>query len=195
MKSIMLITIKIFIAITVLTGLIYPLLVLFIGQILFPYQTSGSMILKNGKVIGSELIGQNFTGKNYFWSRPSAIDYNPLPSGASNFGLTNKKLFEQYMQREKIFSLKNNLNSNVELPCEMLFASASGVDPHISLKSAYLQFNRIVSERNFNANQKEKLLNVIKKLSQRPQLGFLGKERINVLLFNIELDKIGGNHE
>lgn len=195
MKSQLIKAIKIFVAMTLLTGVIYPLLVLFIGQILFPYQSSGSMILKNGKVIGSELIGQNFSSQKYFWSRPSAINYNPLPSGASNLALTNKKLFEQFKKRKTTFFLKNKISNGVELPAEMLFASASGIDPHISTKSAYLQFDRIVSERNFNADQKERLFGVIKKLSQNPQLGFLGKERINVLLLNVELDKIGGGYE
>ena len=123
MKKIIIQSLKIFLLMTLLTGIIYPLFITLIGQVIFPNQSNGSIIKKNGKVIGSELIGQNFSDSTYFQSRPSAINYNPNPSGASNFGLSNSLLKEQVSTRKIEFKKNNMLGDSVSVPSEMLFAS------------------------------------------------------------------------
>jgi K+-transporting ATPase ATPase C chain len=189
MKTIF-ISLKIFLLLTVLTGIIYPLFVTGIAQLIFPGKANGSLIMRDNKIIGSELIGQPFDSIIYFTSRPSAVSYNPLPSGGSNYGLTNAKLKEQVAERKKQFVEFNKLDSLTVIPSEMLFASASGLDPHISAKAALLQVDRIVEARNYTKEQKEVLLHLIKNRTETPQFMILGDERINVLLLNLELDKI-----
>jgi K+-transporting ATPase ATPase C chain len=184
------ISLKIFLFFTILTGIIYPLFVTGFVQVLFPQKANGSFIVKDNKVIGSELIGQQFDSPIYFSSRPSAVSYNPLPSGGSNYGLTNVKLKEAVVERKKQFLALNKLDSNTEIPAEMLFASASGLDPHISPQAALLQVDRIANARHFNADQKQKLVDSVKKMTEKPQFLLLGVERINVLLLNLNLDKL-----
>jgi potassium-transporting ATPase KdpC subunit len=190
MKSFV-IALRIFLFFTVLTGVAYPLLVAGIAQLFFPIKANGSIIYKGNKPIGSSLIGQSFDSSAiYFTSRPSSISYNPLPSGASNFGLTNKKLKELFDNRKEEFESKNFLDSLTEIPSEMLFASASGLDPHISPDAALLQVERVSKARHFSDNQKLRLINLVHRLTEPPQFLFLGQERINVLLLNLETDKI-----
>ena len=184
------IAIKIFLVLTILTGVIYPLLVTGIAQVIFPHQANGSLILKDNRIIGSELIGQQSDSIIYFTSRPSAIGNNPLPSGGSNYGLTSKKLKDQFTERKNKFIKFNQLEQNAEVPSEMLFASASGLDPHISPEAAQLQINRIATARHFSTVQKEKLKTLVEKTIEAPQLACLGESRVNVLLLNIALDKL-----
>jgi len=185
----LIISLKIFLFFTVLTGIIYPLFITGIAQLVFPAKANGSLIVKNDKVIGSELIGQQFDSAIYFISRPSAVSYNPLPSGGSNYGLTNVKLKNLVAERRHQFFTLNQLDSlNIVVPSEMLFASASGLDPHISPQAALLQVSRIAKARNFNSSQKNHLFDLIHVQTEYPQYGILGEERINVLKLNIELD-------
>jgi K+-transporting ATPase ATPase C chain len=190
----LIISLKIFLFFTILTGIVYPLFITGIAQIVFPSQANGSLILNGNKIIGSELIGQNFDSIVYFSSRPSAISYNPLPSGGSNFGLTNAKLKHSVDSIKRQFIVYNQLDSlTVAIPSEMLFASASGLDPHISQKAALLQVDRITKARHFNDVQKEKLLQCVKGHIEAPQYSFLGDERINVLVLNLALDELDTN--
>ncbi len=189
MKNLM-ISLKIFLFFTILTGIIYPLLISGIAQVVFPEEANGSILIKDGKAIGSTLIGQQFDSTIYFSSRPSAISYNPLPSGGSNYGLTNKILKKMVIERKCKFINFNQLDSLTEIPSEMLFASASGLDPHISPKAAILQVDRISKSRNFNETQKQQLINLVFHQTEKRQFDLLGEERINILLLNIELDKI-----
>ena len=184
------ISLKIFLFFTILTGILYPLLITGIAQVVFPGKANGSIIFKDNKAIGSELIGQQFDSVIYFTSRPSAVAYNPLPSGGSNYALSNVKLKILVAERKRRFAAVNQVDSLTEIPSEMLFASASGLDPHISPQAALLQADRISRVRGFNAAQKQKLLQCIKSLSEAPQFLCLGDERINVLLLNLETDKI-----
>ena len=184
------IALKIFLVFTILTGIVYPLLVMGIAQVVFPHQANGSLILKDNKIIGSELIGQQSDSTIYFTSRPSAIGNNPLPSGGSNYGLTSKKLKDQFVERKNRFIAFNQLDKNAEVPSEMLFASASGLDPHISPEAALLQINRIAKARYFNNTQKQRLKALVAEMTEAPQLGCLGESRVNVLLLNIALDKL-----
>jgi len=190
MKS-LIISLKIFLFFTVLTGIVYPLIITGIAQVAFHSKANGSMIIKDNKAIGSELIGQQFDSCIYFMSRPSAVGYNPLPSGGSNYGLTNSKLKDQVTERKHKFYVFNQIDSTTTvIPSEMLFASASGLDPHISQKAALLQVNRIAKARKYTAVQKEKLKQCIMNQTEAPQLLCLGEERVNVLLLNIEVDRI-----
>ena len=186
------ISLKIFFFLTLLTGIIYPLIVTGIAQLAFPAKANGSLILRDNKIIGSELIGQQFDSTIYFASRPSAVLYNPLPSGGSNFGLTNVKLKNLVSERRHQFIKFNQLDSLTEIPSEMLFASASGLDPHISPQAALLQVDRITRARNLNNTHKQKLLLLINELSEKPAFMLLGEERINVLKLNLELEKLNG---
>jgi len=188
----LLISLKIFFFLTVLTGIIYPVLVTGIAQLAFPSKANGSLIIRDRKTIGSELIGQQFDSAIYFTSRPSAVSYNPLPSGGSNFGLTNVKLKNLVSERRHQFIQFNQLDSLTEIPSEMLFASASGLDPHISPQAALLQVDRITRARNLDNTQKQKLLLLINVLSEKPAFMLLGEERINVLNLNLELEKLNG---
>ena len=186
----LIISLKIFLFFTLLTGVIYPLLVTGIAQFVFPVKANGSLVVIDNKTIGSELIGQQFDSLAYFSSRPSSISYNPLPSGGSNYGLTNLKLKNLFIERKNQFIAFNQLDSLTVIPSEMLFASASGLDPHISPGAALLQVDRIVKFRMFSAEQRGKLLNLIKNLTEDPQFHLLGQERINVFLLNLSLDRI-----
>lgn len=190
MKSHILISLKILLAFTLITGFIYPLFITGVAQIFFPHKANGSLIKINGVITGSELIGQKFDSNAYFCSRPSANNYNPLPSGGSNYGPTNSKLKKQVLERKAAFISANMLKDTINIPPEMLFASASGLDPHISPRAALLQVNRIAKVRKLNGAQKTQLVNLIRETTEKPQMGIFGEERVNVLLLNLELDRI-----
>jgi K+-transporting ATPase ATPase C chain len=193
MKTQTIIALKFLLVMTVLTGIIYPLIMTGLAQLSYPSKANGSIILKDGKIIGSELIGQKFDSSIYFWSRPSAINYNPVPSGASNYGPTSDTLKKLVGVRRILFAKMNSIENISAIPKEMIFASASGLDPHISQKAALLQVDRIVKARNFNAIQKQNLVQCVKKLTETPQFLVLGEERVNVLVLNLELDKLDQN--
>lgn len=189
MKTII-ISLKIFLFFTILTGILYPLLMTGIAQVIFSAKANGSLIVKDNITIGSKLIGQQFDSTVFFASRPSVISYNPLPSGGSNFGLTNAKLKNLVNERKSQFIAFNNLDSLTFIPSEMLFASASGLDPHISPEAALLQVNRVARARHFDNSQKKRLLQSIKDLTEMPQFFCLGEDRINVLILNLELNRL-----
>ena len=184
------ISLKIFLFFTLLTGVIYPLLITGVAQVIFPGKANGSLVVRDNITVGSELIGQQFDSTAYFSSRPSSGSYNPLPSGGSNYGLTNLKLSNLVMERRNRFIAFNQLDSLTVIPSEILFASASGLDPHISPEAALLQVDRIAEYRMFSEKQKEELSDLIKKLTEDPQFHLLGQQRINVFLLNLSLDKI-----
>jgi potassium-transporting ATPase KdpC subunit len=190
MMKTLIIPIKIFLLLTILTGFIYPLIITGLAQLLFPFKANGSLIIQDNKVVGSKLIGQQFVSAKYFHSRPSATEYSPMPSEGSNLCLTNNQLKCQYIKRKNEFISENSLTDSLNLPAEMFFNSASGLDPHISYKSAILQINRISKVRNFNTAQKTQLIHLVKKFTEAPQFLCLGDERVNVLLLNLELEKI-----
>jgi K+-transporting ATPase ATPase C chain len=175
---------------TILTGVLYPVLITMIGQIIYPSKVNGSLVYKNGKVIGSYLIGQNFYSDKYFQSRPSAIDYNPIPSGASNLAVSSKLLRDQVNLRRIDFLKKNNLPDTVNVPSEILFASGSGVDPHISREDAYLQVNRILKSRELNESQSQRIYKLIDSLTESNQIGIFDNDIVNVFALNIKLDEI-----
>lgn len=171
-------------------GIAYPLVVTGITQLCFPSKAHGSLIEADGIVKGSELIGQRNDSSAYFQPRPSATDYNTLPSGASNLALTNKKLHELMLLREKEIREKYQLSEDTHIPSEMLFASASGLDPHISPEAAKIQVNRIAETRSLSDEQKQQVNLLVDKLTETPQFGIFGCERVNVFMLNLELDRL-----
>jgi K+-transporting ATPase ATPase C chain len=173
-----------------LCGIVYPLFITGIAQVVFPKQANGSLIIKGNQTIGSELIGQKFDSIIYFSSRPSATDCGTMPSGGSNLGTTSSKLKQLVTDRSAQFAAFNQLSVSEKIPSEMLLASASGLDPHISPEAALLQVDRIVKARQLTDEKKQLLLKSIAELSESPQFAFLGEDRINVLLLNLELDEI-----
>jgi len=190
MKKSILIALRLCLILTVITGIIYPLLITGISGIFFHDKAEGNLVKINGEVVGSKLIGQQFDSAVYFHSRPSSINYQTLPSGASNLSWSDNRLKVAVNLRKEAFLRENLLADTTTVPTEMLFASASGIDPHISPASAYLQMERIALSRKFNDEQKLKLARLITELKEEPQYSLFGKERINVFLLNLELDKI-----
>ncbi len=190
MKTQTIIALKFLLVMTVLTGVIYPVFMTGVAQLVFPAKANGSLVMQDGKIIGSELIGQKFDSSIYFWSRPSAIDYNPIPSGASNLGPTSDKLKKQVAERRKLFATNNSISDTSAIPKEMLFASASGLDPHISPEAAFLQLKRVAMARNLNETQKQKVEQLIKNKTEEPQFFLFGEPRINVFELNLALDSI-----
>jgi K+-transporting ATPase ATPase C chain len=171
---------------TVLTGMLYPALITGIAQAIFPKQANGSLIEVNGKVIGSELIGQKFSKPEYFQGRPSVAGdgYDAANSGASNLGPTSQKLVERIKADAEKFR-KENPDFSGPIPADLLTASASGLDPHLSTASAAAQVARVAKARGITQDQAQQLVD---RFTERRQLGFLGESRVNVLKLNIELD-------
>jgi K+-transporting ATPase ATPase C chain len=176
-----------FVAFSLLTGLIYPLLMTGIIQIAMPEQASGSMIVVNGKIVGSELIGQNFTSPGYFHGRPSAVNYAGNGSGASNFGPTSATLMEQVSRRISEVRTENNLSGNATVPCELVLTSGSGLDPHISMEGAMLQVPRVAVARGIPESEVKVL---VYQHIEPAQFGIMGQERVNVLNLNLALDEL-----
>jgi K+-transporting ATPase ATPase C chain len=176
------------VAFTVLVGIIYPLVVTGIAQLAFPGQANGSLIEKDGVLIGSELIGQPFSDPSYFWGRLSATQppYNASASSGSNYGSTNPALLEAVKQR--INALKSLDPDNLQaVPVDLVTFSASGLDPHVSVAAALYQVNRIARYREIS---REQLIALVDRFTETRQFGFLGEPRVNVLKLNLALDEL-----
>jgi potassium-transporting ATPase KdpC subunit len=173
---------------TVLTGLVYPFIVTGIAQLIFPHKANGSMLTKEGKAIGSELIGQPFGSPKYFWSRPSATSpfaYNAGASTGSNFGPLNPALLDATSKRVK--ELKDADPQNAKpVPVDLVTASGSGLDPHISVAAALYQLPRVARSRNVSEGAIRVLVD---QYTEGRQLGILGEPRVNVLKLNVALDE------
>lgn len=168
----------------------YPLLVTGIAQTVFKKQASGSLITdKDGKFIGSALLGQNFTSDHYFHPRPSAAGagYDAASSGGSNLGPTSQKLNDAIKERLATYRTKNGLAEDATVPADAVTASGSGLDPHISVKNAELQTARVAKARNLSV---EKVKELISASTTKPDLGILGDAGVNVLKLNLALDTL-----
>lgn len=172
-------------ALVLLTGLAYPLLVTGLAQTLFPYQANGSIVEQNGKVIGSELIAQDFSGSNYFHPRPSVVSYAADNSGASNLGVTSKVLLDTY--KERINAAEQLDGENAKIPADRITASGSGLDPDMTPEAALYQANRIAGARGVKPQDIE---NLIKNMTKNRTFGIFGMPRVNVLAINLELDRM-----
>ena len=185
MKKQLLISIWMTLATTVLLGIIYPLVVTGLAQVIFPHQANGELIRIGGKTIGSHLLGQPFTSPGYFHPRPSAAGpagYDGTASGGSNLGPTNKALLDRV--RADIQKLHSE-NPDAPVPIDLVTTSGSGLDPHISLAAAEFQVPRVARERRMNEDD---LRVLVKKHTEGRQLGLLGEPGVNVLELNLELD-------
>jgi K+-transporting ATPase ATPase C chain len=178
-----------FTMLSVLTGIVYPLAVTGIAKVVFPDQAAGSLIVKDGKPVGSRLIGQNFTDPKYFWGRPSVTSpqpYNASASGGSNLGPLNPALVDAVKGR--IEALKSADPGNAApIPADLVTASASGLDPHISPAAAEYQVMRVARLRGLSASA---VRGLISDNTEGRQLGFLGERRVNVLALNLALDRL-----
>ena len=190
--------IVVLLALTLITGLVYPLAMTGIAEVIFPRQAEGSLIEMNGKVVGSELIGQDFSSDKYFHGRPSATTapdpsdpaktvsapYNAANSGGSNLGPSNKALIDRV--QGDIDKLKAE-NPSAPVPADLITTSASGLDPHISPEAALFQVPRIAKARNL---PEDRIRQLVSNHTEDRLLGFLGEPRVNVLLLNLALDHL-----
>ena len=191
MKTQLLISAKVIALSLVLLGVVYPLIIFVAGQALFPFRAGGSIVKEGSRVLGSELIAQDFSLPGYFQPRPSACDYDPSSSGGSNLGPTNPKLLEIYRDRIQRLSLING-GASAGVPFELVAASASGLDPHISLGAARWQLPRIARARSLPRQRVEEF---VRKNADPPFLGFVGEWRVNVFELNRQLDRLRPEEE
>jgi potassium-transporting ATPase KdpC subunit len=178
---------RIALVMTVVTGLLYPALVTSIAQLVFPDEANGSLIVRNGRVIGSELLGQSFTRAEYFHPRPSAAGdgYDATDSGGSNLGPTSSELLDRV--KESVAEYRTaNPNAGAQVPADAVLASASGLDPHISPDNAALQVPRVAKERGVEPGL---VMDLVRRIQEGRDLGILGEPRVNVLRLNIALDE------
>jgi K+-transporting ATPase ATPase C chain len=178
-----------FLLFTVLTGLLYPLAITGIAQLVFPWQANGSLIKKDGKVVGSALIGQPFSDPKYFWSRPSATSpyqYNAAASAATNYGPLNPALTSEVSQRISDLKKVDSLNTN-PIPVDLVTSSGSGLDPHISIAAALYQLPRVARVRGLSV---DKVRGLVNEYTEGRFLGILGEPGVNVVKLNLALDQM-----
>jgi K+-transporting ATPase ATPase C chain len=177
----------VFLILTLLTGVVYPLLVWAVGQAAFPHQANGSIVFRDGQPIGSELIGQHFDNPRYFWGRPSATDpaYNSAASGGSNFGPTNPDLLLAVKKRVDAIRQAHPVQSSA-VPIDLVASSGSGLDPHISPAAAEYQVTRVARVRGIDPDRVRQL---VAEHTERRTFGVLGEPRVNVLKLNLALDR------
>jgi K+-transporting ATPase ATPase C chain len=171
---------------TVITGIIYPLAVTGIAQVVFPNQANGSLMMVNGKAVGSELIGQQFNDPKYFWGRPSATEYNAAASSGSNYGPMNPNLLKAVQAHIDALKAADPANT-LPIPVDLVTASGSGLDPHISIEAALYQVRRVASARGLSEAQVQSM---VAHYTEGRQFRFLGEPRVNVLLLNLALDRL-----
>ncbi len=172
------ISIRAFLVLTIITCVFYPLAITGIAQLLFPAQANGSIVRRGGEPAGSVLLAQKFTEARYFLPRPSAADYATVASGASNQGFTSKKLLDAVTERRAAWG--------GNAPSDLLYASGSGLDPHISPEAAQHQVARVAQARGVAP---EAITALVQQHTEGPQFGFLGQSRVNVLALNLALDE------
>lgn len=190
MKHLIRPAVSLFAVLTVVTGLVYPLAVTGVAQALFPHQAAGSLIVKDGKAVGSALIGQQFTQPGHFWGRPSAtspMPYNASGSGGSNLGPLNPVLIDAVKARMAALKAADPANT-LPIPVDLVTASASGLDPHISIAAAQYQAARVARARGLSTQAVQA---AIAQHSEGRGWGFLGEPRVNVLELNLSLDASG----
>jgi len=174
------------VVLTVLLGVLYPLAVTGVSALAFPAQADGSLVHHDGRVVGSSLLGQGFTGARWFHPRPSAGGYDGLASGGSNLGPSNPELRRAVADRVSAYRRENHLPAGTAVPVDAVTASASGLDPHISVADARLQAPRVAAARHRPLTE---VLRLIAEHTERRPLGVLGEDAVNVLELNLALDR------
>lgn len=175
---------------TLVCGVAYPAVMTLACKALFPRQAEGSLVMRDGRPVGSDLMAQQFTGERYFWPRPSANSYGCSPSGlvassGSNLGPTSAQLRANVVSNARALRSAHHLSDTADVPADLVFASASGLDPHISPEAARFQVGRVAAARGIPAQSVEAL---VERSIEPPQWGFLGEARVNVLRLNLALD-------
>jgi len=177
-------------AFSVLLGIIYPLVVTGIGQVAFSWRANGSLLADGDRIVGSELIGQSFSSERYFRGRPSSSDYDPMNSGGSNLAPASSTLLNEVEERIALVRSDYGLPRESPVPADFALASASGLDPEISVQSALLQVESIAAAREIAA---QVVRGLIQRHTHGPFLGAFGEERVNVLRLNLALDEFMGH--
>ncbi len=172
---------------SILFGIIYPLAMTGIANLLFPHRSQGSLIIINRRLFGSKLVGQQFSSPLYFHGRPSDCNYDAASSASSNLGPSNPELFRQVQERIIRVRIENEIADSTKVPADLVLASASGLDPEISPQSALLQVARIAKFRNLPIATVQQL---IEKYTEQPYISVFGQPRVNVLTLNLALDSI-----
>ena len=190
MLKTLLIAVRALVVMTMATGVLYPLAVTMTGRLLFRETAFGSVVLRGTNVIGSLLLAQQFVDDKYFWPRPSACDYGTMPASGSNLGPTSKALRKLVDKRRRNFLARQPQGLTNAVPEELLCASGSGVDPHLSPSAAAAQIERVAAARGFNERQHAQLHTLVNQLVEAPQFGVLGCPRVNVLRLNVALDQL-----
>jgi K+-transporting ATPase ATPase C chain len=175
-------SVRMLFVLTLLVGVIYPLFITAVASLIFPQAAEGSLVRKNGVIVGSTLLGQRFASKKYFYGRPSSTDYSTMPSGASNLSLASKNLTDLIEARRSTYGS--------DAPFDVLTASASGLDPHLSIEGVMYQLDRVAAARGLRPEQTATLRQIIIGYEERPQLRFLGKPRVNILELNLKLNEL-----
>jgi potassium-transporting ATPase KdpC subunit len=178
----------ILIIISFITGFLYPLMITGLAQLALPIKANGSLVTLDERITGSELIGQQFTSPKYFHGRPSANNYDGGNSGGSNLGPTNKKLIDRAAKMAELVRKENGLSANAKVPADLVLASGSGLDPHISIEAAVLQVPRIARERKMDSSI---VIDLIRGISEKQYFGIFGNSFVNVLKLNLSLDALG----
>jgi potassium-transporting ATPase KdpC subunit len=186
MKKYIMPSLKLTAVFLIICSVLYPLLIAAVGK-LTPGKGNGETVIVNGKVVGYTLIGQKFTEDKYFWSRPSAVDYNAAGSAGSNKGPSNPDYLKQVQDRIDTFLAHNPGIKKEEIPADLVTASGSGLDPDISSAAAYVQVKRIAAVRNIS---EEKIKALVDKHVEKPLFGFMGPEKVNVLKLNVDLNNL-----
>ena len=185
---------RLFAVLTLLTGIVYPLTVSAFARLLFPKQAGGSLVVVGGRVRGSALLAQRFASSRYLWPRPSAGDdgtnYATVASAASNQGPTSAGLKLAVAARADALRAAHGLATDASVPPELVLASGSGLDPHLSPDAVRFQLDRVGRARGFNAAQRTALARLVEQSIEPPQWGFLGEPRVNVLTLNLALDQL-----
>jgi len=190
MKKLFYQSFKMLVLMTVLLGLIYPFAVLALAQGIFPWRSNGSLIYRDGAAVGSELLGQGFSGPGYFHGRPSSAGsdgYDAAASSGSNLGPTNKLLLQSISERAAMLRSENLLTYNAPVPSDLVTASASGLDPHITPEAALIQVERVAQARNLPPDTIRAL---VSKYTENKLMGMMGEPRVNILRINLELDNM-----
>jgi len=172
---------------SILTGFLYPVFITAFSRLFFSYRASGSIVMFQGKMVGSELIGQNFKKPEYFHGRPSEVNNDAGNSGGSNLGPTNGVLIKRVQERADSFRSENGLSKEQKVPADMVLESASGLDPHISFEAALFQVRRVSGVRRLPEGD---VLALVEECTEIPVLGFFGRARVNVLNLNMRLDRL-----